>query len=239
MTVYDLDHLTLGVRHLYKGAERLRRETGLRSHEGGWLDQMPTANRIVPLPGDAFLNIESVIDPATEDLPPGIGAFAAWFAGTTQRADHWMSWNLRTRTLADLEEVARRFGGKVVTAPGSHRPDGTVATTVMAPGDAALTWARGLPNFYYHADMAAHPARRVPHTHERPLQRIAWLEVGGDPRELARHIGSATYATLPLRFVDAPPGLHGIGLTTRDGEELAVRAPSAAAGLAELAARTA
>ncbi|WP_158566669.1 VOC family protein [Actinomadura craniellae] len=238
MPVYDLDHCTLGVRHLYASAERLRTETGLRSHEGGWLDTMPTAHRTIPLPGDAYVNVESVIDHHA-DLPPGVDAFRTWFEQTTRRGDHWMTWNLRARSRADLEDVARRFGGEVVTAPGARRPDGTTTTTVMAPGNAAVTWARGLPNWYFHPDLEQHPARRAPLTHERPLHEISWLEVGGDPAHLEEHIGTETFTALPLRFVDGPAGLYGVGLTTHDGEEIALRAPSGAPGLAELAARPA
>ncbi|GAA2880387.1 VOC family protein [Nonomuraea rubra] len=236
MPVYDLDHVTLGVRHLYESAERLRRETGLRSHEGGWLAVMPTAHRVIPLPGDAFINVESVIDHHAE-LPPEIGAFRTWFEETTRRGDHWMTWNLRARSYADLEDVARRFGGEVVTAPGALRPDGTSSTTVMAPGNAALTWARGLPNWYYHEDLDQHPARRAPMAHERPLLAVAWLELGGDPDEVEDHLGPETFQALPLRFVGGTPGLRGLGLTTEDGAEIAIRAASGAAGLAELAAR--
>ncbi|XRQ08438.1 VOC family protein, partial [Actinomadura welshii] len=231
-------HFTLGVRHLYAAAEQLRVETGLRSHEGGWLDVMPTAHRVIPLPGDVYVNVESVIDHQAE-LPPGVDAFRTWFAETTRRGNHWMTWNLRARSRADLEEVAWRFGGEVVTAPGARRPDGTTTTTIMAPGDAAVTWARGLPNWYFHEDLTQHPARRAAMTHERPLREISWLEVGGDPSELEEHVGPETFAALPLRFVDGPAGLHGVGLTTGDGAEIALRAPSAAAGLAKLAAQEA
>ncbi|WP_165975149.1 VOC family protein [Nonomuraea deserti] len=192
MPSYDLDHVTLGVRHLYESAERLRRETGLRSHEGGWLQVMPTAHRVIPLPGDAFINVESVIDHHAE-LPPGVDAFRTWFEETTRRADHWMTWNLRARSHADLEAVAHRLGGEVVTSPGARRPDGTSATTVMAPGDAGLTWARGLPNWYYHEDMSrlthSGSPRRVIHggsptaAHPRGSPtRLPSARAGGDGR---------------------------------------------------------
>jgi hypothetical protein len=233
MPVYDLDHVTLGVRHLYDGAERLRRATGLRSEEGGWLPEMPTAHRTVPLPGGAAINIESVIDHFAP-MPPGVAAFASWFEETTRAGDHWMSWNLRARTRDDLEAVARRLGGRVVTAPGANRPDGTTTTTVMAPGDAGMTWARGLPNFYLH-DEAHRPTTPGP-AHARPLRAVAWIEVGADPAELEAHIGTETFERLPLRVVDGPAGLRAIGLSTLDGEEIVVRAPSAAPGLAALAA---
>ena len=55
----------------------------------------------------------------------------------------------------------------------------------MAPGDASKTWARGLPNRYFHEDLTRHPARLAPMDHERPLREIAWLEVGATPEEIA------------------------------------------------------
>ncbi|ACQ80556.1 hypothetical protein Bcav_2305 [Beutenbergia cavernae DSM 12333] len=237
MPVYDLDHVTLGVSHLYEGAERLRRTTGLRSVEGGWLTEMPTAHRVVPLPGGAYINVESVIArPA--DLPPPVRLFAGWFEGVTATGDHWMTWNLRARSRADLEEVARRLGGDVVVARGANRPDGTHATTIMAPGNAATTWARGLPNFYFHEDAPDHPARaRV--EHEPPVTEVAWLEIGAREDELVEHIGVETFGALPLRLVDGPAGLHALGLRTAVGTEIVVRADSAAPALADLARQVA
>jgi hypothetical protein len=234
MARYDLDHLTLGVRHLYAGCERLRRDHGLVSHEGGWQHAIPTAHRTIVLPGDAYLNVESVIDHQAP-LPPPLDAFRRWFTDATRDGDSWMTWCLRTRTHDDLEAVARRFGSEVVTRDGVVRPDGSAVTSVMAPATIHPTWARGLPNWYFHADLAEHPSRRHPPGHHRPLARVAWLEVGGDPAELEDHIGPETFAALPLRFVDRPAGLHGLGLTTDDGDEIALRAPSAAPALATIA----
>lgn len=175
-------------------------------------------DRVLPAGGEhgavsAYVNVESVIDHHAE-LPPGVDAFRARFEETIRRGDHWMTWNLGARSRADLEEVARRLGGEVVTAPGARRPDGTTGTTIMAPGDASKTWARGLPNRYFHEDLTRHPARLAPMDHERPLREIAWLEVGGDPAEVEEHVGAETFAALPLRFVDGPAGLHGVGLAT-------------------------
>ncbi|GAB3767491.1 VOC family protein [Microlunatus parietis] len=237
MTFYELDHVTLGVSHLYDGAERLRRATGLRSAEGGWLTGMPTAHRVVPLPGGAYINIESVIArPADPD--PGVRMFAGWFEDVTAAGDHWMTWNLRVRSRAELQAVADRLGGEVVTAPGATRPDGTTTTTVMAPGNAATTWARGLPNFYLRDDQVG-PLVAAQVEHERRLTKIAWLEIGADRAEVVEHIGAETLELLPLRLVDGPVGLRAIGLTAADGDEIVIRADSAAPTLAELASRIA
>ena len=133
MARYELDHVTLGARHLYATSERLRAEHGLGSLEGGWLRFLPTAHRVIPIPGDAYINVESVIDHHAPLAPP-LHAFRRWFEDTTRAGeDRWMTWCLRTQTLADLEDVARRFDSDVVTFEGAVRPDGTVGTTVMAP----------------------------------------------------------------------------------------------------------
>jgi hypothetical protein len=234
MARYDLDHVTLGVRHLYAGCDRLRVEHGLRSYEGGWQHEVPTAHRIVPLPGDAYVNVESVID-HDAPLPGPLDAFRRWFEDSTRAGEAWMTWCLRARTYDDLVDVARRFGSEVVTRDGVVRPDGTEVTSVMAPASLDRTWARGLPNWYYHADLADHPSRRHPPAHEPPLAEVAWLEVGGDPQVLEDHVGAETFAALPLRFVDRPAGLYGLGLDTVGGDTIAIRAESAAPGLAELA----
>lgn len=237
MALYELDHVTLGVRHLYEGCERLRDATGLGSCEGGWQRIVPTANRVIPIPGDAYINVESVIDHHAP-LPDPIDAFRRWFEDATRDGeDRWMTWCLRTRTYEDLEAVARRFGSDVARRDSAVRADGTVVMSAMAPNSAAQTWARGLPNWYFHTDMAQHPARRSRAAHRRPLTALAWLQVGGDPAELEDHIGSETFASLPLRCVERPTGLYGVGITTTDGDEIAIRADSAAPALAAIAAQ--
>jgi hypothetical protein len=236
MALFELDHVTLGVRHLYAACHRLSETTGLQSVEGGWQHVVPTAHRLIPIPGDAYINVESVIDHYAP-LPPPVDAFRRWFEESTRDGpDRWMTWCLRTRTYQDLEAVAQRFGGEVAIRDGAVRPDGTAVTSMMAPDSAAHTWARGLPNWYFHPDPDERPARRSPVQHRRPLAAVAWLEVGGDPAELEDHIGSETFASLPLRVVDGPRGLHGVGLSTADGDEIALRAESAAPDLARIAA---
>jgi len=83
--------------------------------------------------------------------------------------------------------------------------------------------------------MSEHPARR-PVADARELTGVAWLELGGDPAELEAHVGAETFQHLPLRFVPRPAGLYGVGIATADGDEIAIRAESAAPELAVIAA---
>jgi Glyoxalase-like domain len=225
--VYELDHFSLGVRNLYEGCHRLREETGLDNYDGGWFRGVGIANRIVPLPGDAYIEVEAVIDhyqPVADGEP---ARFKRWFEDTLKGGDdHWMFWCLRTKTLEDLDDVARRFGTTVTTVEGRIRPNGFVGSMTLAP-DVDSAFARGLPNWYFTPDPSVYPSRERTVEHRRPLREIAWLEVGGDARELEEHVGTATFDSLPLRFVDRPAGLYGVGLKTVDGDEIAIRKESA------------
>jgi hypothetical protein len=217
----ELDHVSLGVRNLYEGAHRLRDESGLDNYEGGWFPVGGLANRIVPLPGDVYIEIESNIDAA--DTHP----LTDWFRTSTRDTDAWMFWCLRATTMGEMEAIAERFGSKVARAePGRIRPNGEHVCWTMTPSPPTC-WGEGLPNWYYWEDMSGHPSRR-PVEHRRRLTGVAWLEVGGDPAVMERHIGVEAMAGLPLRFVDAPGGLYALAIETADGDEVVVRRPTAA-----------
>jgi hypothetical protein len=224
--MYELDHFSLGVRNLYEGCHRLREETGLDNYDGGWFRGVGIGNRIIPLPSDTFIEVESIID-HFEPADGPAGWVKRWFEDTLKDGeDHWMFWCLRTKTLEELEDVARRFGTTVATVEGRIRPTGYIGSMTLTPNiDSAF--ARGLPNWYYTPDFSLHGAREQIVEHRQPLREIAWLEVGGDPRELEEHVGTETFDSLPLRFVERPAGLYGVGLTTVDGEEIAIRKESA------------
>jgi hypothetical protein len=227
MALYFLDHFSLGTRYLYEGCHRLREETGLDNYDGGWFPGTGIANRIVPLPGDVYIEVESIVD---QYSAPRGNVIADWFKETLNGGeDHWMFWCLRTATREDLEDVAARFGSSVSSGLGRFHPSGAARQSNRAPREHA-PWARGLPNWYFVDDMSMHPSRQ-PVQHAKPLAAIAWLEVGGSAKDMEEHVGSETFETLPLRFVGQPAGLYGLGLTAESGEEIAIRRPAAASNL--------
>jgi hypothetical protein len=224
--VIHLDHICLGVRNIYEGAHRLREETGLDSYNGGFFPGSGLANRIVPLPGDVYFEVESVVDATDASASP----IAPWFLEATATEDSWMFWALRADTVAELHEIADRVGGTVREGPQSPvriRPDGVVLRAALAPSGSVGLWGRGLPNWYCHEDMARHPARTTV-KHRRRVSGVAWMEVGGDPAEMEAHVGPEVFARLPLRFCDGAGGLYAVGLSTDDGDEIVIRKRSAA-----------
>jgi hypothetical protein len=218
--MYSLDHISLGTRHLYEGCHRLREEYGLDNYDGGWFKGTGIAARIIPLPGDAFIIVESVVDQRA-----AVGAsrtFDDWFDRTVGGGqDHWMFWCLRTESLAGLEEIAERLGSPVVKSNSRIQPTGEIVGAHWRTSSAEA-WAKGLPNCFFWDDMSGHPSRRgVRHT--QPLTEVSWLELGGDAKVMKEHIGAETFDSLDLRFVEEVPGLYGVGIRTDGGEEIAIR----------------
>jgi hypothetical protein len=230
--MYSIDHISLGIRHIYEGCHRLREEYGLDNYDGGWFRGTGIANRIVPLPGDSYLEMESVVDQraAGEQLK----IFDDWFGRALGGGqDHWMFWSLRTESLEELEEMAARLGSPAPRTGGAGRiyptgeTQGSHWNTPSAITSSMKLWAKGLPNFYFWGDMSHHPSRReVQHT--QPISGVSWLEVGGDAKAMKEHIGAETFDSLDLRFVQEVPGLYGVGISTQSGEEIAIRNGSGA-----------
>jgi hypothetical protein len=246
--MYNIDHISLGTRHLYEGCHRLREEYGLDNYDGGWFKGTGIADRIVPLPGDVYVVVESVVDQRA--LVDEVGASDDGFDAATllrgpsplSRAslialgllaavgggqDHWMSWGLRTESLEELEELAERLDSPIVRSDHRILPSGDTVGPHRRTPSADKSWAKGLPNWYFWDDMSDHPSRREVQ-HAEPLAEVSWLELGGEANAMKEHIGAETFASLDLRFVDGVPGLYGVGLRTRGGEEIAVRFPAGA-----------
>ena len=214
----ELDHMSLGVRNLYEGAHRLREETGLDNYEGGWLGG--AANRIVPLPGDFFIEIESWVA-AGEPHP-----FAKFVVDSTADGNSWNFWCLRASSMEEMEAIAERLGTTTqVVEGGMMTADGRSLGWTMTPSTTEC-WAEGLPNWYFYEDeRGPHPARTAVN-HRRPFTGVAWMEVGGDPAVMEEHVTSEVFERLPLRFVDQPPGLYAVGIGTEDGDEVVIRGAS-------------
>ena len=214
----ELDHFCLCVRNIYEGAHRLREETGLDNYEAGWLPPA-LANRIVPMPNDTYIEIESWIDANGAN-----NSFGQWFLDASVAGDAWMFWALRVSTFEELEAVAERLGSiaftgeSIMLTPAGEGLGWSATPASMQP------WAAGLPNFYWYP--GDHPCRTAVN-HRRNFAGVTWMEVGGDPDVMEEHVTSEVFERLPLRFVDQPSGLYAVAIGTEDGDEVVIRASSA------------
>jgi hypothetical protein len=217
----EIDHICLGVQNVYEGSARLQAETGLANYEGGWFPSYGLANRIVPLAGDVYIEVEAVIDPfkLREKNPT-----AVWFDEQVTDGDVFIGWCARVSELSELERLAHRFDTPILDSVLRVRPDGTKTKALRVP-DAASCWKAGLPNFFYFPDMAVHPARQpVTSAPATPLAAVSWMELGGTEQQMSDWLG-VDATSLKLRFNGRAPGLYAVAIQTPSGEKVIHRPP--------------
>lgn len=202
-----VDHILVAARNHLSTAEQLLGRAGLASVDGGWFPDEGLAQLVVPLGNDQYLEIEGLVD---LDLMERPASTTEYFLDAVKHGDVLAGWWVWTD---DLEGVCHRLGTTVYETNKRH-PDSWVACGRGTPASIDAL-SRGLPGFWMFDDPTRHPGRRVA-AHRNQPNGIAWVEVGGDARELAAWLGPEG-DDLPLRFVEGPPGLHGIGIATDNG----------------------
>jgi hypothetical protein len=200
-----LDHVAYAVRDLDEAAVRFREELGLDSVAGGRHVGFGTANRIVPL-GDQYIELVGVIDHAEAEG-------SAFGRSVLERSAGDGGWLVMVVSCDDLDAVASRLG--LSTQEGARaRPDGAEIRWRMAGHDDPRRepW---MP-FFISWDIAEelHPGRQRA-GHGVKAEGLAWVEVGGDGARLSEWLGGED---LPIRVVDAPPGIVHVAIATAGGE---------------------
>jgi hypothetical protein len=200
-----LDHVVYAVPDLDEAAVRFREEFGLDSTAGGWHERWGTANRIVPL-GGQYLELVAVVDEAIALRNP-------FGRGVLERASRGGGWFTIAAVADDLDAVASRLGIEV--GSGSRmRPDRQTVRWRMA----GLEDRRRDPwmPFFLMWDIPddLYPGRARA-GHGVRAEGVAWVEVGGEANRLREWLGGEE---LPIRVVDAVPGIHRVAISTADGE---------------------
>jgi glyoxalase-like protein len=203
--VLRLDHVVYAVPDLDEAAVRFRESFGLDSTEGGRHERWGTANRIVPL-GDQYLELVAAVDEP-------MAAETVFGRGVLEHAAGDGGWFTIAAVADDLDAVTSRLGIEVDSGSRA-RPDGEIVRWRMAALDDPrrepwmpffLTWDVG-------EDL--HPGRARA-GHGVRANGIAWVEVGGDAERLQAWLGGDE---LPIRFVEADPGIHRVAISTAHGE---------------------
>ncbi|MDS7594162.1 VOC family protein [Agrobacterium tumefaciens] len=207
------DHVCLGTRNLWEGAERLKSETGLGFYEGGWFPKLGLANKIFPTGGDTYIEVESVVD--VHEYENGNQA-ARFFRDKCRDGDVFIGWCARVDSRAELEQVAKRLGADVFETGLRQRPDGVLGVAVRTP-ETIPCWAVGLPNFFFPTDMTKHPSRMPTQYGTKTARGVTWVELGGTEEEMSDYLGVHA-SSLNLRFNGAEHGLHAMGVATTEGE---------------------
>jgi hypothetical protein len=201
-----IDHAVYAVHDLDVAAARFEDAYGLVATPGGVHPRWGTGNRIVPLGDARYLELIAIVDPAVAATTVLGRAIAERIAD----GDRWFALCLRDDA---IDVTAARLG--LVLEPGSRSlPDGGV----VAWRGAGIDDPRRTPDLPFFIGWSgepdAHPgARRA--AHGSGATGIAWVEVAGDPERFAAWTGDEP---LPVRFVDADPGVVAVSLSTPGGE---------------------
>ena len=200
-----LDHVVYAVPDLDAAAVRFREEFGLDSTEGGRHERWGTANRIVPL-GDQYLELAAALDEP-------VAAETAFGSGVLERAAGGGGWFTMAAVADDLDAVASRL--EIEVDSGSRmRLDGETVRWRMAGLDDPRRepWMPFFLTWDVRQDL--HPGRARA-GHGVRATGIAWVEVRGDAEALRTWLGGDE---LPIRVTDGEPGIHGVAISTADGE---------------------
>lgn len=152
----NLDHLLLGVADLEDGVSRVADRLGVEAVFGGRHENLGTANYLLSLGQDMYLEIigpDPEAAPRDDPLPFGIGELAE---------PRLVTWSARG---TDLEALVARAAGRGVSLgtvrPGSRlRPDGTELRWEVTSLGTSLH--DGLVPFFIDWGTTPHPARETP-----------------------------------------------------------------------------
>ena len=223
-----LDHIHMGSANIYTSAYNLTKTTGIGHYDGGFMSSVTIGHKAVPLGGQVYIEIESIVDPfaVTPDKEPWFYKKAVKFG-----SEIWSGLCLRVDTMEELGEIAKRHGGTISPKAGRRtRPDGPGVKFWSAPSvpGQGSPWEVGKPNWYCWEDrMYCHPSGQpvINTPGLKSPQGLEWLEMGGTEKEMEEWLGQPP-STLKMRFNGKSLGLYAIGVKTDMGL-VEIRRPSA------------
>lgn len=196
-----LDHLSYaaGPDGLDSTTRRLGSLLGEDFVDGGVHPGFGTRNRVLPLAGDTYLEVVSVLDhPASDKVP-----FGQLVRERSALGGGWIGWVV---AVDDIAPVEQRLGRPAVQG-NRHRPDGL-----------DLRWRQiGVRNLMTDPQLPFVVQWQVAATHHPSTGasgdvRLTSLEIAGDPRRVADWLGEPAVAALGDLQVHwaAPRGTRGL-----------------------------
>ena len=223
-----LDHVHIGCANVYTTAFDLMQATKMGHFDAGFVDTITTGQKMMPLGGSVYMEIESIIDPfATSDTnrrpwwyKRAVALKSAVFSGVC----------LRVNTMDELRELAKRHGGDVRSNTRTP-PDGAPFKFWEGPRTAgAHPWESGKPSWCcWENRLFMHPSGQ-PIVNAPGLVQptgVAWLELGGTKAQMQAWLGQNP-DDLQMKFNGKPAGLYAVGINT-DAGLVEIRRPPAAA----------
>jgi hypothetical protein len=202
----QIDHVVLAVPDLDGAGAMLLEEHGLGSVEGGRHTGWGTANRVVPLGGDQYLELVGVVDDTEAETNP----FGSTVRASVEQGGGLVGWCV---AVDDAEADAERLG-LGLTEGSRTRADGVTLSWRTAGLEAALAepWR---PFFIeWRIPEEGHPARTEA-SHRVEPAGIAWIELACDLQALREWLDEPDF---DVRIGEGPPGLLTVAIATSAGE---------------------
>ena len=225
-----LDHIALWSRNHYRSTFELSQETGLGNLDGGFFPVHGLGQKIVPLGGHMYIEVEGVID-------FDVFTNGSWIADTLERntieGDYFMGWCLGSDSLDEIEAFAAHRGVEPQHGidGGKYRMTGpSDASKVILTPSVRDSWAVGKPNMYLVSGFGERGSGLTPQpgTGDVVAQGVAWIEIGGTRDDLLDWLGpifDSTEAAIDIRYNGGSSGLHALGVNTSEGEREIRRRP--------------
>jgi len=224
-----IDHIAIACTDLYEASDRMRKETGLGFYDGGWFPPAGIANKIFPLGGQTYMEIESIVNPSK--MKAGTPMSDYFIKASSAGEDTFSGLCLGVDSMEELEELAKRHKTEI--------PDPHIGTRVRSSGpaflayqtpSAQLCWPHGLPNWYYFTDITLHPSGQPvdPYPNLVRPAGISYIEMGGTEKEMTDWIGVPA-STLPFKFNGKAKGVYAVAVKTEEGPPIVIRRKNAAA----------
>jgi hypothetical protein len=205
-----IDHVMVGVRDLDAAACMMLERFGLEAQPGGSHPGAGTANLIVDVGNDQFLELLAVVDPASQHPVP------ARFRELVRDGDRLVTFAVAPD---DFEGTAARLGEPIFSV-ARHADDGR-EVQFRVTGAVGLVSEEVLPHFVTTDAGKEWRCGWRPARHRVEPTGIAWIEYVGDRARVAARLADDG---LPVRIVAGDrAGIRALAIATASGPAVELR----------------
>jgi hypothetical protein len=203
-----IDHVVVGVRDLDVAAKRILEEYGLEAQPGGAHSGAGTANMIVPVGNDQFLELLTITDSRSRH------PIVRWLGKLVLEEDRLLALVIEPD---DLDATAERLGEPTIEQDRVYDDGRRVGFRLT--GVAGLLGPEVLP-FFVETTVGRHlRCGDRPACHRLDPRGVRWVELGGKEIDLRMRIDDPA---IPITGMPGRPGVHAVGLGV-DGGEVVLR----------------
>jgi hypothetical protein len=203
-----VDHIVIGVRDLEAAAALMWERCGLEAQPGGAHTGAGTANLLVPLGNDQFLELLTVTDTASRH------PIVRWLSRLLTAGDRLIALAVEAD---DLDATAARLEEPVIEQDRVAADGRRVAFRLT--GTRGLLGPEILPFFVETTAGKEWRCGFRPARHRVDSAGVRWVELGGDEAHIQEQLAGAS---LPIQVVNGRAGVTAVGLEVA-GAEMVLR----------------